>query len=68
MAHPTLEDRVSKLESLVQRLTAGGEVSEAPNAGNRWLSTVGMFAGDDVMKEVIEEGRRIREEDREQAR
>jgi hypothetical protein len=45
--------------------------SETLHAGaNRrkdWRSTLGMFAGDDVMKEIIEEGRKIRERDREQS-
>jgi len=32
-----------------------------------WQKTFGMFVGDPVMKEIIEAGRRIREEDRRQA-
>ena len=29
-----------------------------------WRRTAGMFDGDSLMQEIIEEGRRIREEDR----
>jgi hypothetical protein len=32
------------------------------------MKTLGMFAGDPVMKEIIEEGRRVREQDRQQSR
>jgi hypothetical protein len=32
-----------------------------------WRGTIGMFSGDAAMKEIQEEGRKIREADREQA-
>jgi len=32
-----------------------------------WRSTVGMFTNDPVMKQIQEEGRKIRQADREQA-
>ena len=33
-----------------------------------WRSTIGMFGGDEIMKQIDEEGRKIREKDREKAR
>lgn len=56
--HGTLERRISVLESKVDRLLKG------PQRKKDWRRTVGMFAGDDLMKEIDEEGRKIREEDR----
>lgn len=33
-----------------------------------WRSTIGMFSGDEVMKEIMAEALKIREKDREKAR
>lgn len=64
MSDPTLEERVGKLEKFVDELKRKPPAA----AGARdWRRTVGVFDGDPVMKEVIEEGRRIREDDRRQA-
>ena len=65
MSPATIEERVSRLEQLVNQLLKG----KSPGQPGRddWKATFGMFAGDPVMKEIIEAGRRIREEDREQA-
>jgi hypothetical protein len=62
MAEPTIEERVARLERVVDELQRHG-------AGRTkdWRRTIGMFDGDPVMKEIIDEGRRIREEDRRQA-
>jgi hypothetical protein len=35
---------------------------------NNWRSTVGMFSGDDIMKQIDAAARRIREADRRRAR
>jgi hypothetical protein len=66
MSQLTLDQRVAALEQEVARLSRllPGE-SRSPKKD--WRSTLGMFAGDPVMKEIIEEGRKIRERDREQA-
>jgi len=56
----TLEERVEKLEKLVDVLM------HEPGASARkkdWRRTVGMFDDDPLMKEIIEEGRRLREKD-----
>jgi hypothetical protein len=58
------------LESLVQRVEALEQVvgiqTRAPD-NDRWLRVVGMFAGSDFMKQVDEEGRKIREAERARA-
>lgn len=57
----TLEERVIKLERLVDILLQRVDVSERKKD---WRRTAGMFDGDPLMREIIEEGRHIREEDR----
>jgi hypothetical protein len=57
----TLEERVAALEETVARLLSQ---SDSVVAKKDWRSTVGMFADDSIMKEIDEEGRRIREADR----
>jgi uncharacterized small protein (DUF1192 family) len=65
MEQPTLEERVAALEKTVARLIAQ---SNSPGIKEDWRSTVGMFDDDPVMKEIDNEGRKIREEDRRQAK
>ncbi len=60
----TLEERVTQLERFVDELRRR---SDASVRKKDWRRTVGMFDGDPIMKEIIEEGRRIREEDKRQA-
>jgi hypothetical protein len=64
MAQPTLDQRVAALEQEVARLSKQ-QRDDARPAEKDWRSTLGMFAGDAVMKEIIDEGRKIRERDRE---
>lgn len=65
MAQPTLEERVAALERAVaQVVSQPSTVAEKKD----WRSTLGMFAGNSVMKDIDEEGRKIREADRQQAR
>lgn len=60
----TLEERVAALE---QQMAALMNHVLAPPIQRDWRSTVGMFTGDTLMQEIDEEGRKIREADREQA-
>lgn len=58
----TLEERVERLEQAVEDLQ-----QEKPAAAPRvkdWRRTFGMFAGDPVFKQILDEAKRIREEDR----
>ena len=60
----SLEERVDALEKQVAELMK--RVLATPPEKD-WRSTVGMFANDPVMKAIQEEGRKIREADREKA-
>ena len=60
----TLKERVAALEETVALLLSQ---SDSVVAKKDWRSTLGMFADDPIMKEIDEEGRRIREADRQQA-
>lgn len=67
MTTETLEQRVARLEAQM-RVMVSGRADEGTAVPNKdWRRTVGMFRNDPVMKEIIEAGRRIREEDRQQA-
>ena len=61
----TLEERLARVEQLLDDLI---RKSERPKREKDWRRTVGMFDDDPVMKEIIDEGRRIREEDRQAPR
>ena len=63
-APTTLEERVAALEATVAQLLSQADAVEAKKD---WRSTLGMFADDPLMKEIDEEGRRIREAGRRQA-
>jgi hypothetical protein len=63
MAEVTLEERVATLEQLVAQLM---HTSERTERKKDWRRTIGMFEGDLIMQEIIAEGRRLREEDRQQ--
>jgi hypothetical protein len=63
-APTTLEERVAALEETVAQLLSQ---ADAGVAKKDWRSTLGMFADDPIMKEIDEEGRRIREAGRRQA-
>ena len=58
MSRATLEERVAALERQVGALLANhagtGRVRD-------WRRTRGVFTGDDLMKQVFEEGRKIRD-------
>ncbi len=57
MSRATLEERVAALERQVSAL-----LGDPPNTGRAkdWRRTRGVFTGDDLMKLVFEEGRRLR--------
>jgi hypothetical protein len=57
----TLEERVIKLERLVDMLLQRVDVSVRKKD---WRRTAGMCDGDPLIREIIEEGQRVREEDR----
>ena len=67
MSQQTLEQRVAALEQQVARLSNLLPGEKLPPEKD-WRSTLGMFANDPIMKEIDEEGRKIREEDRRRTR
>lgn len=54
----TLEDRVAALEGAVEQLMHGSRRQKD------WRRTLGMFAGDELMKQIDAEARKVREADR----
>ena len=61
MSEPTLEERVAALEKMVAGLVRD---RRRPPRVKDWRRTLGMFAGDEVMKEIDRLGREYREADR----
>ncbi len=57
----SIEDRITKLE----RAVFG---KNAEPGRDEWQATVGMFRGDPVMKEILDDVQESREREREQAR
>ncbi len=57
MSRATLEERVAALEKQVTVLLA----NETTGRSKNWRRTRGVITGDDLMKQVFEEGRKIRE-------
>jgi hypothetical protein len=66
MSEASLEERVAELERQMSSLLRGNANDHALREPRRddWMSTVGMFDGDAIMKEVIEDTRKVREDDR----
>jgi hypothetical protein len=65
MLQVSLEERVTRLEQLYEDWFSGQPDRREPGRDD-WLKSVGMFARDPMMKEIIDEGRRVREQDRQQ--
>lgn len=65
MPQSTLELRVKALEKQVAELLAERAANKRPKD---WRRTRGAFTGDDVMKRIFAEGRKIREAERKGAR
>jgi hypothetical protein len=65
MSRGTLEERVAELEKRVGTLLADRAVA---GPAKDWRRTRGAFTGDDLMKRIFEEGRKIREAESKLAR
>ena len=66
MSPATLEERVAQLERRLDELAQAKSASGSPPKD--WRRTVGMFQGDPIMKEIIDEALRMREAERDAAR
>jgi hypothetical protein len=63
MNEVTLESLARRVEALERAL----DLSPPETGKNGWRRVVGMFAGSDFMRQVDEEGRKIREAERAEA-
>jgi hypothetical protein len=63
----TLEARVARLEQQMN-LLIGGRTDQSQPTADDWKQTVGMFRGDPIVREMIDQSQRMREEDRRRAR
>ncbi len=61
MPETTLEDRVVKLEQLMDTVLQRVDIATRKKD---WRRTSGMFDNDPLIKEIIAEGQRVRAEDR----
>jgi hypothetical protein len=64
MSRANLEERVAALEKQMGALLAN---NNGTNRAKDWRRTRGAFSGDDLMKQVFEEGRKIRQSERKRA-
>ena len=65
MSQTNVEERIAALERTV------AELVQSPRPARRvkdWKRTVGMFSGNNLMKEIDAAGHKIREQDRQRAR
>ncbi len=61
MSKKSLEERVSALEKQMEAMLS----AHAHDTRTKdWRRTIGAFTGDDVMKEIFEAGRQVRESER----
>jgi hypothetical protein len=67
MVPQTLETRVARLEEQMN-LLQGGQTGQSQPTADDWKQSVGMFRGDPIVQEMLDESRRMREEDRRRAR
>lgn len=65
MSQKDLEQRVSVLEEQMRRLISGKRAQPGPRD---WLSSVGMFSHNSLMKEIDAAGQAIRARERQGAR
>lgn len=63
MSEPTLESLARRLEEVERRLA-----EKETDSGKDWRKAAGMFTGREFSRNVDEEGRAVREADREAAR
>jgi len=66
-AVPELEKRVARLEEELRLVKAQLAQRRGPDRAG-WESIVGSFEGDEAFHQIVQEGRKIREADRQRAR
>lgn len=68
MSQIELEARVARLEEQMAALLQGTSGRKLEPGRDDWKSTIGMFDGDPIAKEIIDETLKFREEDRRRTR
>ena len=63
MTTTSVEERLSKLEQKVEALAQAASPKDRPARG-AWRKTIGIFANDPVMDEIIDGALKARDEDR----
>lgn len=63
MAQDTVEERLDRLEKIVDDVV---DRLGTQSGGKDWRRTIGAFDGDPLMKEMIDEAQRAREQERAQ--
>jgi len=63
MSQGTVEQRLDRLEQLVESVVK--RLSSDETRKKDWRRTIGMFDGDPVMREIIDEALRTRQQERE---
>ncbi len=66
MLEEPLEARVARLEQQMHLLLRG-QTDDSEPAPDDWQQTVGMLRGDPIVQEMIDQSRRMREEERRRA-
>ena len=64
MAQQTIDDRIAAIEKTLAQLVSQ---MGSPAKEKDWRSTIGMFAEDPVMRQIQEEGQKIRRAERQEA-
>ncbi len=65
MSNSTLEQRLAALEQQVSALAAQGGIGRDEKP---WLRVLGIFGGNEGMKEIFDEALKLREQDRQRTR
>ena len=67
MSQVTLESLDQRLSQLEQRIAELSPKTRHEPGRDDWMKTVGMFSNDPIAQAVLEEARKIREDERERA-
>jgi hypothetical protein len=68
MSEATIEQRLERLEQMVEELRQALLRKPGQPGRDDWRRTIGMFANDPIAKEIIDEALKIREEQRREFR
>lgn len=64
MSRATLEQRVERLENIVEQLRSEPRREPGPDD---WRTTIGVFSTDPRAKEILDEALKLREDERQQS-